>query len=110
MPGNNSTLPSGFDNACDKHLEIGQVCGCQPQGARDEGCPNESALAPVRYEAKGPGHRLLNIWRTPHATSPKPIVASNVRNQDSLTSLRKPMQIPNSTSVATSLMIFGANL
>ena len=52
---------------------------------------------------------LKNIWRTPHAISPKPMAASNMRSQDSLTSLRKPMQIPHSTSAATSLIIFGAN-
>jgi CheY-like chemotaxis protein len=65
---------------------------------------------PIHRECPATSPARENIWRTPHAISPKPIAASNMRNQDSLTSLRKPMQIPNSTSAATSLMIFGANL
>lgn len=51
-----------------------------------------------------------NICRIPHAISANPIAASTIRNQLWVTSLRKPMQIPNSTSAATSLIIFGANV
>jgi hypothetical protein len=55
-------------------------------------------------------HSLKNIRRIPQVPSAKPIPASNMRSHGSLTSLRKPMEIANSTSAATSLIIFGANL